>query len=231
MRHIPQTATYTVLATALAASVGLLAWTLQPAAVAQTYGGFTPRPPVKIWIDNAPTNFHAALVQSSPQQLRRIDTLLDPAGDRAERIAAVTGNKDARWVEADSHAALTNLYGLSTPNASWVIPSQDGQSSGLATTLALLDSATAGSLLPAGRAIAATGTIDSYGKVGSISGIRAKAYGVAAAGIDVFIVPADNLAELGAPPVGLKVYPVESLDEAIKVLCTLGADSVMCRRP
>ena len=202
----------------------------QPAQASPTYGGYTPGLPVKIWIDNAPTGFHAALVRNSPEQTRRIDTLLDPAGDRAERIPAVTGNKDARWVEADTHAALTHLYGLSAPNASWVIPSQDGQSSGLATALALLDAATAGSLLPGGQAIAATGTIDQHGRVGSIAGIRAKAYGVAAAGIDVFLVPADNVAELGAPPLGLRVFPVATLDDAVKVLCDLGADSVMCRR-
>jgi hypothetical protein len=227
MKHLIARAS---LATLLAAAAGLLVWTAQPVPDGPTYGGYIPGLPVKIWIDDAPTGFHAALVKDSPAQTRRIDTILDPAGDRARRIPAVTGNKDARWVEADAHAALTKVYGLAATNASWVVPSQNGQSSGLATVLALLDSATAGSLLPAGQPIVATGTIDQDGKVGAIGGIRAKAYGVAAAGIEVFLIPADNVAELGAPPLGLKVYPVATLEEAVKVLCDLGADSVMCNR-
>ncbi|MFM7224239.1 MAG: PDZ domain-containing protein [Actinomycetota bacterium] len=64
-----------------------------------------------------------------------------------------------------------------------------GPSAGLAMTLAILDDLTPGNLT-GGRRVAATGTIDTRGRVGPIGGIQQKGVSARAAGASIFLVPA-----------------------------------------
>jgi PDZ domain-containing secreted protein len=93
-----------------------------------------------------------------------------------------------------------------------------GPSAGLAFTLAILDTLTAGDLT-GGHTVAATGTISPDGQVGPVGGVQQKTIAVEKAGAQVFFVPA---AEYGqAKPVAskrLQVVPVSTLQQALQVL-------------
>lgn len=98
-----------------------------------------------------------------------------------------------------------------------------GPSAGLAFTLALLDVLSEGDLT-GGRRIAVTGTINVDGTVGEIGGVEQKAAAAAAAGAEVFLVPAAEAGEARARSHGLEIVPVEHLDDALAALERLGGD-------
>lgn len=105
-----------------------------------------------------------------------------------------------------------------------------GPSAGLAFTLTLIDELTEGELTGGGN-VAVTGTIDIDGNVGAIGGLRQKASAVAQAGVDVFIVPAaqgadDVAAARLAGGDDLDIVTVETLEDAIEVLESLGGDPI-----
>jgi PDZ domain-containing protein len=106
------------------------------------------------------------------------------------------------------------------------IDSQDvgGPSAGLALTLGIIDKMTPGSLTGGSR-VAVTGTIDLEGNVGVIGGIQQKTYLVDRAGVEVFIVPADEAddARQFAGP-NLRIVGVRTIDEALDALAELGGD-------
>jgi PDZ domain-containing protein len=105
-----------------------------------------------------------------------------------------------------------------------------GPSAGLAFTLTLIDELTEGELT-GGRAIAVTGTIQLDGSVGAIGGLRQKASAVAQTGVDVFLVPAaqgDDDVEAARLAGGgdLQIFTVETLEDALAVLESLGGDPI-----
>jgi len=68
-----------------------------------------------------------------------------------------------------------------------------------------------------------TGTIDSAGEVGAIGGIRQKLWGAEDAGADWFLAPASNCDEVvGHVPDGIRVFAVETLDQARTIVETIG---------
>ena len=75
-----------------------------------------------------------------------------------------------------------------------------------------------------GYRVAATGEIELDGTVVSVGGIKQKTYGVRASGADVFLVPAGENADTARRYAGeLRVIPVESFEQALRVLQTLPA--------
>ena len=94
-----------------------------------------------------------------------------------------------------------------------------GPSAGLAVALTVYDLAVPDDLL-AGRAVMATGTLDADGRVGPIGGVAFKAVAARRAGLDVLLVPAEQLGEAraalgdGAP----RVEGVATFAEALAVL-------------
>lgn len=119
-----------------------------------------------------------------------------------------------------------------------------GPSAGLAFTLALVDELTEGDLT-GGRDIAVTGTIRLDGSVGPIGGLEQKVSAVHQHGVEVFLIPAEQI-ELDEPnpenpddgicrweclnAAGdgeVVLIPVASLDEALAVLQVLGGDPVV----
>jgi len=95
-----------------------------------------------------------------------------------------------------------------------------GPSAGLAFALDVLEEL--GRDVDHGTKIAATGAIALDGTVSPIGGIRQKTIGVRRSGIDVFLVPAgDNAAEARRYAEGLRIVPVRSFQQALRVLATL----------
>jgi Lon-like protease len=73
-----------------------------------------------------------------------------------------------------------------------------------------------------GYRVAATGEIELDGTVVPVGGIKQKTFGVRSSGADVFLVPAgDNAATAQQYAGDLRVIPVESFEQALRVLRTL----------
>lgn len=97
-----------------------------------------------------------------------------------------------------------------------------GPSAGLAFSLAIIDVLTPGELT-GGLQVAVTGTIDREGNVGRVGGVKQKTAVVKSAGYDVFLVPsdeADDVRERAGDT--LQVIPVDTLDDALDALASLG---------
>lgn len=96
-------------------------------------------------------------------------------------------------------------------------PAIGGPSAGLVFALAIRDRLTPEDLT-AGRVIAATGTIDPDGTVGSIGGLPAKVAGARAAGATLFLIPRGNCDEAVRLRTDLPLVPVDDLQQAVDVL-------------
>ena len=118
-----------------------------------------------------------------------------------------------------------------------------GPSAGAAFTLALIDELTPGDLT-GGRDIAVTGTIRLDGSIGPIGGLEQKVSAVHQHGVEVFLIPAEQI-ELTDPDPNnpddgvcrweclnaagdgeVVLIPVATLDDALAVLETLGGDPI-----
>lgn len=99
-----------------------------------------------------------------------------------------------------------------------------GPSAGLAFTLEVLDVLTEGELT-GGRRIAATGTIELDGSVGAVGGVGQKTVAVQRHGVDLFLVPSDSYElALRFAGDGLQVAPVDTLEDALRILEAFGGD-------
>jgi PDZ domain-containing protein len=97
-----------------------------------------------------------------------------------------------------------------------------GPSAGMMFALGIIDKLTPGPIT-GGESIAGTGTIDSAGEVGPIGGIRQKLFGAERAGADWFLAPEANCGEVvGNVPDGLRVFSVETLDQARDIVEAVG---------
>ncbi len=99
-----------------------------------------------------------------------------------------------------------------------------GPSAGTMFALAIYDELTPGALT-GGQHVAGTGTIDPEGTVGSIGGVRQKMAGAAAAGADIFLVPADNCQEaMSGGDFDMTIVKVAQLQDAIDAISALAKD-------
>jgi PDZ domain-containing protein len=97
-----------------------------------------------------------------------------------------------------------------------------GPSAGLAFTLAIIDEMSPGSLT-GGRSVAVTGTIAADGTVGDVGGVAQKTVAARRAGARLMLVPPGEAAEARSRAGGsLRVVPVRTLDEAVRVLVASG---------
>lgn len=95
-----------------------------------------------------------------------------------------------------------------------------GPSGGLVFALAIADSLTPGDLT-GGHRVAATGTISLDGSIGPIGGVGEKIVAAEQADADVFLVPADELAEAKRVAGGIEVFGVATIADAVRVLSAL----------
>jgi PDZ domain-containing protein len=99
-----------------------------------------------------------------------------------------------------------------------------GPSAGLAFTLSILDLLTPGELT-GGQRVAVTGEIRPDGSIGPIGGVKEKVVTVRRAGIKTFLVPQDNYEDAKAKAGdSIKVIPVSTLDDALRVLSDMGGN-------
>jgi len=96
-----------------------------------------------------------------------------------------------------------------------------GPSAGLAFALDLMEEL--GRDVDHGYRVAATGEIGVDGSVHAVGGVRQKALGAARSGVEVFLVPGDNVAEARRYGRGMRVIPVDSFRQALRRLATLPA--------
>jgi PDZ domain-containing protein len=96
-----------------------------------------------------------------------------------------------------------------------------GPSAGLAFTLGVIDVLTPGSLT-GGQRVATTGTIDPNGDVGAVGGVQQKTVAVRRAGATLFLVPPSELDEARKYAGDMRVEPVETVDDALRALATIG---------
>ena len=96
-----------------------------------------------------------------------------------------------------------------------------GPSAGLAFTLGILDVMTQGSLT-GGLSVSATGTMALDGTVGRIGGMHQKVMASRRAGVDLMLVPSSEIDEARKYAGALRIEPVDSLDQALAVLTTVG---------
>ncbi|HEV8687202.1 MAG TPA: S16 family serine protease [Gaiellaceae bacterium] len=95
-----------------------------------------------------------------------------------------------------------------------------GPSAGLAFALDVLEEL--GRDVDHGRRIAVTGAIELDGTVGQIGGVKQKTIGVRRSHIKVFVVPAgDNAREARRYAEGIRIVPVGTFQQALRVLATL----------
>ncbi len=94
-------------------------------------------------------------------------------------------------------------------------PDVGGPSAGLAYALAIADMLDRSNDARS-RAVAATGTIDEDGTVGTVGGVHEKAIAARDAGADVFLVPTRELSSVDEQ--GLEVRGVNDLDQALQLL-------------
>ncbi|HUR23741.1 MAG TPA: S16 family serine protease [Acidimicrobiales bacterium] len=106
-----------------------------------------------------------------------------------------------------------------------------GPSAGLAFTLGVLDTLTAGELT-GGRKVAVTGTIEMDGRVGDVGGVVQKTAAVRSAGARYFLVPPKEFedAKAHAGP-HLTIVKVANLEDALEALARLGGDVTALGRP
>ncbi len=66
--------------------------------------------------------------------------------------------------------------------------------------------------------VAVTGEISIQGKVKAVGGVFEKAYGAKQAGITTMIIPKENEKDIPQGHLGLKICPVENVEEALAIL-------------
>lgn len=198
-------------------------------------------------VDGSPAAAHLqvgdTVVAVDGRPIRLSSDLVDAIGARAPgetvvlRVEAADGTarEEAVALAAREDDPAAGFLGVSTDTRDFdpglpfevEIDSGDvgGPSAGLAFTLALIELLTPGELT-GGRTVAVTGTIDGEGRVGEIGGLEQKAAVAAAAGAEVFLVPAAEADEARASSRGLEVVPVATLDDALAALERLGGDPV-----
>lgn len=91
----------------------------------------------------------------------------------------------------------------------------DGPSAGTAILTAIISAITDKAIR---QDTAITGEISLQGKVRPVGGVFEKAYGARQAGISRLIIPQENAKDIPAHHLGLKIYPVDTAQEALELL-------------
>ena len=96
-----------------------------------------------------------------------------------------------------------------------------GPSAGLAFTLGIMDVLTPDSIT-GGHKVATTGTINADGTVGPVGGVHQKTIAVRESGAELFLVPSSEYDEAEKYAGSLRVEKVDTVDDALRVLATIG---------
>ncbi len=179
------------------------------------------------------------IVEAAGEPMRIVDDLLDLVGRkrpgedvtltvlREEEGEPVRYRENVTLIESpDAPGAAIIGIGVTTERPRFVFPFEvsidagniGGPSAGLAFTLSLIDRLTPDQSLLDGRNIACTGTVNVRGEVGSVGGVRLKAYAAERAGADAFLVPKANIDDARKASVDIEIVPVADLEDALAFL-------------
>jgi PDZ domain-containing protein len=158
------------------------------------------------------------LVSSRKPGARLTLTLRGTRGLRKIRLATVASPEDAT-------RAIIGV--LVEPAADITLPVRvsidagdiGGPSAGLAFALDVMEKL--GRDVDRGHQVAATGELALDGSVIKIGGIKQKTIGAREAGVDTFLVPVENAADARRYANGLRIIPVRTFQQALRVLATL----------
>jgi PDZ domain-containing protein len=174
------------------------------------------------WLKEQATEAHIAGVslvieRDKEQLLIPIDDVIDVKLSDEEMVAQTLGISsfiELRVVTPEDERYKLNI---ATDNIG-------GPSAGLVFALSIIDKLTQGDLTN-GKQLAATGTIDALGNVGTIGGIVQKVYTTGNRGVDLFLVPKGNEKEakraLKSIDSEMQIAGVSSLEEAIEIIASL----------
>lgn len=151
-----------------------------------------------------------------------------PAGQNTQQVQATNQQEMDDSQSAATSAALSYLH-LDPAKVKVTISLADvgGPSAGLLFTLGIVDllagngSGKAGPAgdLTNGATVAGTGEIDSSGQVSQVGGVALKTKAARRDGATVFLVPSAECGDAKAGlPSGLRLVPVDTLDQAVKAL-------------
>ena len=91
----------------------------------------------------------------------------------------------------------------------------DGPSAGTAILAAITSALTK---RPIRQDVAVTGEISLYGRVRPVGGVFEKAYGAKQAGMKTLVIPSENKKDIPESHLGLSIHPVETAEEAFRLL-------------
>ena len=91
----------------------------------------------------------------------------------------------------------------------------DGPSAGLAIVAVIVSVITG---KPLRQDVAVTGEVSIRGKLKAVGGVFEKAYGAKQVGVDVMIIPKENEKDIPGDHLGLTVQPLETVEEALRIL-------------
>jgi PDZ domain-containing protein len=112
---------------------------------------------------------------------------------------------------------ISGRYEFSTP-VEILLDNVGGPSAGLVFAVGVVEKLTAEEIVPP-AVVAGTGTISASGSVGSVGGVRHKAFGAAQAGARLFLIPDSNCDQVrGVNISGMDIVPVSTLEGAIDAL-------------
>ncbi|WP_245880758.1 hypothetical protein [Streptomyces zhaozhouensis] len=150
-----------------------------------------------------------------------------PVGDSTEEIRE-HNEEQMRSSQDDAVAAALGYLGRDDVEVELNLSDVGGPSAGLLFSLgvvALLDGDGSGGDLTGGQVVAGTGTIDADGTVGAVGGVPLKTHAARDDGATVFLVPRDECeAAEGNAPDGLRLVPVDTLEDAVASLRALAGD-------
>ena len=142
-------------------------------------------------------------------------TVLRDRQQQSVTIITVASNANAAQPVVCINLAIGYSY---APEVTFRInPDIGGPSAGLIFALAVYDIVSPDDLI-ADRTVAGTGTITGEGAVGAIGGIQEKIAGAEGAGATVFLVPADNCADVEGLVTPVRLVRVTTLSETIAAL-------------
>jgi PDZ domain-containing protein len=162
--------------------------------------------------------------------LRRLISRRKPGGTVRLSVRAPKGLEELRArTVADTHNGNRPVIGVLVDQDSQVkLPfpvkidsgSIGGPSAGLAFALDIVQEL--GPDITHGNKVAATGEINADGSVSPIGGVKQKIFGARKTGVDVFLVPAGDNAQVARKYQGdVRVIPVETFQQALQALATL----------
>ncbi len=180
-------------------------------------------------VDGAPIMFSDELVAAirSHAPGDQITLTIEPhdGGETRTETVTLAANPDDASAAMLGVSALTRDQRFEFPLQVSVESGQvGGPSAGLAFTLGLIDVLTPGNLTGSLK-VATTGTISIDGTVGLVGGVPQKTVAAREDGVDLFIVPADEYEQTLEFAGDMRVVPVETLDDALRVLAENGGDA------